>query len=110
MGFKDKLKSVFSKKDKGDKAAKSDAKAAPAKKGAAKDRASEFKGTGKVGDALRFAAKKIDAQVAAKKITDARGNAFMGQLKAVEASKAEDDAKLVQISQIIGGVTLKGAH
>lgn len=92
MGF---LSKMFGKKRDEDKAP---AKNAPA------DRASGFNGDGKVPDALRFAAGKIDAQVAAKKITDARGDAFLGQLKAVEASSASEDAKLVSISQIIGGI------
>jgi hypothetical protein len=97
MGIGDKLRNLFKKKDKGVEKVQ----AHVAKTGG---RASNFKGEGKVPDALRFAAAKIDAQVAAKKMTDARGDAFLGQLKAVEASPASEDAKIVSVSQIIGGI------
>lgn len=97
MGIVDKIKNAFKKKEKGEN------KAAAAKPAG---RASNFKGEGKVPDALRVAAAKIDAQVAAAKYSDARGNAFLGQLKAVEASSASDDDKLVTISQIMGGILL----
>ena len=58
MGFIDKLKNAFKKKNKGEAAAAEPA--AKKTKGAAANRAAEFKGEGKVGDALRFAAEKID--------------------------------------------------
>jgi hypothetical protein len=102
MGIMDKIKGMFNKKDKG---AKTDgAKKPKAKASASGNRAAQFKGTGKVGDALRFAATKVDAQVAAKKYGDKRADMFMAQLKGVEASDAADDVKIVQISQIIGGI------
>ena len=107
MGFMDKLKNIFKKKDKGEKpakeakAAKAD-KAAPAK--AAGSRADEFKGEGKVPDALRFAAKTIDERVAAGQMDEKKAAIFMGGLKAAEASDAPDDAKLIEISQVLGGV------
>ena len=109
MGFMDKLKNIFKKKDKGEKpakeakAAKAD-KAAPAK--AAGSRADEFKGEGKVPDALRFAAKKIDAAVAAGNLTEKSAAIFMGGLKAAEASDAPEEAKLIEISQVLGGLYL----
>ncbi|MDD2532111.1 MAG: hypothetical protein WDA05_00165 [Candidatus Methanomethylophilaceae archaeon] len=97
MGIGDKLKNLFKKKDKiGEKTVAHVTKPV--------SRASNFKGEGKVPDALRYAAAKIDAQIAAKKITDARGDGFLGQLKAVEASSASEDAKIISISQIVGGI------
>lgn len=100
MGIIDKIKGLFKKKAPADKAA------APAKKakGAAAKRSAQFAGEGKVADALRYAADKIDVQVAAGKYDDKRGDMFVAQLKDVEASTADDDAKLIQISQIIGGI------
>ena len=105
MGFMDKLKNIFKKKDKGEKPAKeakpAKAAAAPA---AAASRADEFKGEGKVADALRYAAKKIDERVAAGRMDEKKAAIFMGGLKAAEASDAPDDAKLIEISQVLGGV------
>ncbi|MFA5452472.1 MAG: hypothetical protein WC248_02710 [Candidatus Methanomethylophilaceae archaeon] len=95
MGIMDKIKGVFNKKDKapGVKKVKS-----------VGGRAAQFNGSGKVAESLKFAAAKIDVQVAAKKYDDKRADMFMAQLKGVEASGATEDAKLVQISQIIGGI------
>ena len=103
MGFIEKLKNAFKKKNKGEAAAS----AAPAKeaKKAAGNRAAEFAGEGKVADALRFAAGKIDAKVEAG-MSDKRADMFMASLKAVEADAADEDAKLIQISQIIGGIVV----
>lgn len=95
MGFMDKLKGLFKKKDKGEK------KAGAAKKEA---RSAAFKGEGKVADALRYAAGKVDAGIAAGKFDDKRADVFMAMLKEVEAAQIDDDAKLLQISQIIGGI------
>ena len=64
MGFIDKLKNAFKKKNKGEGAAAEPAAAKKAK-GAPAKRAAQFTAEGKVGDALRFAAEKIDAKVAA---------------------------------------------
>lgn len=102
MGIVDKIKGAFKKKDK-------DA-SATVKKGKESCgcgcgcRAAKFSGSGEVAHALKFAAEKIDAKVEAGKLKDARADAFVGQLKAVEASDAAEDAKLVQISQIIGAI------
>lgn len=102
MGFIEKLKNAFKKKDKGEvKEAKPKAeakKAAPAGK-----MVDQFKGEGKVADALRFAAAKIDLKMEAG-MSEKTAAIFMGGLKAVEADTADDDAKLVAISQIIGGI------
>jgi hypothetical protein len=105
MGFIEKLKNAFKKKNKGE--APAAASAAPAKeaKKAAGSRAAEFAGEGKVADALRFAAGKIDAKVEAG-MSDKRADMFMASLKAVEADAADEDAKLIQISQIIGGIVV----
>ncbi len=110
MGFMDKLKNIFKKKDKADKpaaekAAKpAKAEAAPAP--AAASRVDEFKGEGKVADALRFAAKRIDERVAAGLMTEKSAAIFMGGLKAAEASDAPEEAKLIEISQVLGGLYL----
>ena len=101
MGFIEKLKNAFKKKDKGEaKAAKpkAAAKAAPAAK-----MVDQFKGEGKVADALRFAAAKIDAKMEAG-MSEKTAEIFFGGLKAIEADSADDDAKLVAISQVIGGI------
>lgn len=98
MGFMDKLKALFKKK--GDSGAK-DA-AAPKKK--ASSRAAMFNGQGKVADALKYAAEKIDAKIAAGGFDDKRGDMFVAQLKDIEASDASEDVKLTQISQVIGGI------
>lgn len=96
MGLWAKIKGIFSKKDAGSK------DAAPKKaKGA---RAAQFAGEGKVADALKYAAGKIDARVEGGFIDDKRGDMFMAQLKDIEASDAAEDAKLIQISQVIGGI------
>ena len=57
MGFIEKLKNAFKKKDKGEKAAAKPA----AKKAAAKaSYAAQFSGEGKVADALKFAGAKLE--------------------------------------------------
>ena len=96
MGLMDKLKSLFKKSDKKD--------AAPKLNGT-KMEAVQFKGEGRVPDALRYAANKLDAQVKAGKFDDKRASAFIAQLRECEASSLSDDEKLVQIGQIIGAIT-----
>jgi hypothetical protein len=106
MGFMDKLKNIFKKKDKADKPAAEKA-AKPAKAApAAASRVNEFKGEGKVADALRNGAKKIDERVAAGLIDEKRANMIMAGLKAVEASDGAEDAKLIEIAQVIGSLYL----
>ena len=102
MGFIEKLKNAFKKKNKGEAAA---APAEKASKGAAPaaKRSAEFKAEGKVGDALRFAADKIDAKVEAG-MDVKKADLFMGALKGIEADGADEDAKLIAISQVIGGI------
>ena len=95
MGRKE-LKSLFKKGDKKD--------AAPKLNGT-KMEAVQFKGEGRVPDALRYAANKLDAQVKAGKFDDKRASAFIAQLRECEASSLSDDEKLVQIGQIIGAIT-----
>ncbi len=100
MGFIEKLKNAFKKKDKGEKAAAKPA----AKKAAAKaSYAAQFSGEGKVADALKFAGAKLDAKVEAG-LSEKTAAIFMGNLKAIEADSADDDAKLIAISQVIGGI------
>lgn len=96
MGLMDKLKSLFSKGDKKG--------AAPVSNGT-KATAVQFKGEGKVPDALRYAANKVDAQVKAGKFDEKRASTFISQLRECEASDQTEDEKLVQIGQIIGAIT-----
>lgn len=93
----DKIKGAFNKKEKGPGVERVKSP---------EGRAVQFEGIGKVADALRFAADKIDTEVAAKKYDDKRANMFMAQLKGVESSTVDEDAKLVQISQIIGEIVI----
>ena len=104
MGFIEKLKNAFKKKNKGEGKAAAEPAAAKKTKGASASRASQFTGEGKVADALRFAAEKIDAKVAAG-MSEKTADIFMGGLKSIEADTAsDDDAKLIAISQVIGGI------
>ncbi len=96
MGLMDKLKALFKKSDK---------KAAAPASGGTKATAAQFKGEGKVPDALRYAANKIDAQVKAGKFDDKRASTFVAQLRECEASDQTEDEKLVQIGQVIGAIT-----
>ena len=104
MGFVEKLKNAFKKKNKGEAAAApAGAPAEPEKaKGAAK-RVDQFTGEGRVADSLRFAATKIDTKVEAG-MSEKTADIFMGGLKAIEADGSDDDAKLIAISQVIGGI------
>ena len=102
MGFIDKLKNAFKKKNKGEGAEAKPAAAGKSEASAAK-MVDQFKGEGKVADALRFAAAKIDTKMEAG-MSEKTAAIFMGGLKAVEADSADDDAKLIAISQIIGGI------
>ena len=96
MGLMDKLKSLFKKSDK---------KGAAPGNGETKAVAVQFKGEGRVPDALRYAANKIDAQVKAGKFDNKRASMFVAQLRECEASEQSEDEKLVQIGQIIGAIT-----
>ena len=103
MGFIEKLKNTFKKKNKGEAPA-AKAAAPAAEKKAAGARAAQFTEQGKVGDALRFAAGKIDAKVEAG-MSEKTADIFMGGLVAIQADAASDeDAKLIAISQVIGGI------
>lgn len=75
-GFVEKLKSVF----------KLGAEGAP-----------EFSSGGRAGEALRHAAGMLDPGSA----SDAR---FMAQLRECDGSDETEDAKVVAVSQIIGGI------
>ncbi|MBO4552170.1 MAG: hypothetical protein J5673_03110 [Candidatus Methanomethylophilaceae archaeon] len=105
MGFIEKLKNAFKKKNKAEAAPAAAEPAAKKTKGAPAKRAAQFAGEGKVPNALRYAADKIDAKVAAG-MPEAKAEMFMGALKAAEASAADEDAKLIEISQIIGGIVV----
>ena len=105
MGFIEKLKNAFKKKNNGEKAAAPAGKAAaaPAKQVAA-SRTAQITADGKVGDALKFAAGKIDAKVEAG-MSEKTADIFMGGLVSISADTASsDEAKLIAISQVIGGI------
>jgi len=107
MGIVDKIKGLFKKKQDAPQAmnvsvgsaAAASAPAAPV------SRAGEFKGEGKIYDALRYGAAKIDDKVAAGKIDDKRASMFMAQLKACEAETTPDDVKMIGIGQVIGAIS-----
>ncbi len=101
MGLVEKIKALFSKK----KSEGAPAGGAPKAKGKAGARADEFKGEGKVPNALRFAATKIDNQIAAGAIDEKKAALFMASLKDCEAAPVDDDAKLIMIGQVIGAIT-----
>ena len=104
MGFIEKLKNAFKKKNKGEAgAAPAAAKTKDAPAAAPANRAAQFTGEGAVADALRFAAAKIDAKVEAG-MSEKTAAIFMGGLKGIEADTADDDAKMIAISQVIGGI------
>ncbi len=104
MGFIEKLKNAFKKKNNGEKAAAPAGKAAAPAKQAAASRTAQITADGKVGDALKFAAGKIDAKVEAG-MSEKTADIFMGGLLAIQADTAsDDDAKLIAISQVIGGI------
>ena len=104
MGFIEKLKNAFKKKNNGEKAAAPAEKAAAPAKQAAASRTAQITAEGKVGDALKFAAGKIDAKVEAG-MSEKTADIFMGGLLAIQADTAsDDDAKLIAISQVIGGI------
>ncbi len=93
MGLMNKIKAAFGGKKSG------------ASKPKAGKTAAQFKATGKVGDALKYAGNKIDAQVAAGKFDEKKAAMFVASLKDIEASSASDDDKLIQIGQVIGAIT-----
>ena len=106
MGFFDKLKALFGiKKSEGAPKEKSKGEASKAAPAVAKSRADEFKGEGKVANALRYGATKIDVQLAAGNIDEKKAALFMASLKDCEAAQVDDDAKLVMIGQVIGAIT-----
>lgn len=94
VGLMDKLKSLFGKGGKKQRADMEGLKPSV-----------QFKGEGKVGDALRYAVNKLEAQVKAGKFSEKEEMTFITQLRACEASEASDDEKLIEIGQIIGAIT-----
>ncbi len=104
MGFIEKLKNAFKKKNKGEGAA-AEAAAPKKAKGAAGKRSAQFADVpGDVGKSLRFAADKIDAKVEAG-MSEKTADIFMGGLVSISADTASsDEAKLIAISQVIGGI------
>lgn len=104
MGLIDKIKALFGCKKKDAKAA-SPAKEKKVEAKATAKMVDQFKGEGKVADALRFGAAKIDAKLADGTLDEKRAAIFMANLKDCEAAQIDDDAKLVSISQVIGAIT-----
>jgi len=104
MGFIEKLKNAFKKKNKGEGAA-AEAAAPKKAKAAAGKRSAQFADVpGDVGKSLRFAADKIDAKVEAG-MSEKTADIFMGGLVSISADTASsDEAKLIAISQVIGGI------
>ena len=108
MGFMDKLKALFKKKDTGavecaPKAKKKECDCGCNKKNEPVTYASQFSGDSAVYKALIHAAEAIDKKVASgtpKNIADL----MMSNLKAIQASSDPEDVKLIQISQVIGQV------
>ena len=106
MGLIDKIKALFSGKKKDAKAASpAGEKKEKAKAGAPAKMVDQFKGEGKVADALRYGAAKIDAKLADGTLDEKKAALFMAQLKDCEAAQVDDDAKLVSIGQVIGAIT-----
>ena len=104
MGFIEKLKNAFKKKNKGEAAAAEPA--APKKaKGAPATRSAQFADVpGDVGKSLRFAADKIDFKVE-NRMSERSAEIFMGGLISIQQDTASsDEAKLIAISQVIGGI------
>lgn len=97
MGFFEKLKNIFKKKDAMENILVT-ATDLPVK------RSAQFVGDGPVFDALRYGADKIDRMVETGAIKPSRADAFIDMLKAIEAEQASDDVKLIEISQTIGGI------
>ena len=105
MGFIEKLKNAFKKKNKGEGAA-AEAAAPKKAKAAAGKRSAQFADVaGDVGKSLRFAADKIDAKVETGTMTERSAEIFMGGLVSIQQDTASsDEAKLIAISQVIGGI------
>ena len=104
MGIIDKIKGIFSKKDKKQKAPKEKCDCGcEGKKASSKSYASEFNGADDVSKSLKFAAEKIDFKVGAG-MPVAVADSFLARLKEVESSDADAESKKVQISQLIGGI------
>lgn len=108
MGFMEKFKSLFKKKDKADAPAAKDRSCdcdCKAKKGGQCGLcyASKFARGSAVGDALVFAAEALDKKVEAG-MPEAKAKLFFDNLKAIEASADPDDAKLVAVSQVLGQI------
>lgn len=102
MGFMDKLKALFSKKNEGTPAVKKecgcgcgDAKSA--------SYAAMFSGDSKVAKALIHAGHALDTKVAAG-LPENKAKLFLDNLKAIEASADPEDVKLVGIGQVIGQI------
>lgn len=82
------------------------AKKAAAPKASGKSRAASVNlGDSELAKAIKYGAEKIDEKVAAGKITDAEGDAYMARIMAYagKVGKDEDNA-LVNVSQILGAV------
>lgn len=106
MGFMDKLKAIFKKKD--DKVVEKEECGCGCGGKAAEPAsyASQFSGDSAVAKALVHAAEALDKKVAGG-LDPKQAGLFFANLKAVEASADPEDVKLVGISQIIGQIFRK---
>ena len=102
MGFMDKLKNLFKKKSAPQQ--KCDCGCQGKKGASGKCYADEFKGDGDVAKALCYAAAKVDDKIKAGKISESAANIYIARLKEIQASGDSDDSKIIQISQVIGGI------
>ena len=71
----------------------------------ATSRANEFKGEGRVPNALRFGARVIDAKVESGKIDQTKAASFMAKLKDCEAADEPEEQKIIGIGQVIGAIS-----
>ena len=102
MGFMDKLKSLFKKKD-GKAVEKKACSCGCGAKAEPASYASQFSGDSAVAKALIHAAAALDKKVAGG-LPEVKAKLFFANLKAIEESADADDVKLVGISQVIGQI------
>ena len=104
MGFMDKLKALFKKKDNaGEKKACGCGCRGKPKAAEPASYASQFSGDSAVAKALIHAAEALDKKVAAGLAVN-KANLYLANLKAIEASADSDDVKLIGIGQVIGQI------
>ena len=103
MGFMDKLKALFKKKDAQPAKKKECTCGCAAKKAAPASYASQFSGDSAVAKALIRAGEALDKKVAGG-LAEAKAKLFFDNLKAIEGSADADDVKLIGIGQVIGQI------